>query len=168
MSNPVPNSIETKSALFWGAFILGLITINLGIAALAIYMAVGDSSFRPLPNYSSQAVDWQNHKDLLEASDRLDWNIQIARLGKTEGVGIWIKDAKGNPVQGCTGKVEAYHFTRSGQSQSVEIAPEGSQEGVYWAAIRIDREGKWQISLDLRGPQQERYVSDRVVDWSLP
>lgn len=168
MSNSVSASRETKSALFWGAFILGLLTINLGIAALAIYMAVGDSSFRPLPNYSSQAVDWQIHKDLLEASDRLAWNIQLAPLGKNEGVRIGIKDAMGNPVKGCTGWVEAYHFTRSGQSQSVEIAPEGDQEGVYLAAISIDREGKWQISLDLKGPQQERYVSDRVVDWSLP
>lgn len=168
MSNHLPASREAKSALFWVSFILGLMAINLGVAALAIYMAVGDQSFRPMPDYSAQAVDWQSHKSLLQASERLGWTVQLSPSDRSQGIRLNVSDSKGNPVRGCTGTVQAYHFTRSAESRTVDIVERENEDGVYWAAIPIDREGRWQVSVDLSGPQQERFVADRSVEWSLP
>jgi hypothetical protein len=158
---------EKKSALLWAMFIFGLIAINLSIAGYALAVAIGDQSFRPLPDYSAQAVDWQVHKDLITKSNRLGWNIQFEHSKSPNELKIVITDIKGRPVKGGTGALMAFHFTRVAEHRKVPLIESTDESGVYYAKIPIDREGKWQVSLDVVGPQGERYFAERIVDWSF-
>jgi len=164
-STPIPN--EKKSAILWAFFILGLISINLGIAGYALAMAVGDPSFSPLPNYSSQAVDWQLHKNLLEVSERLGWDVQMDHNDNPVGIRVLVTDDEGHPVVGGTGTLLAFHNTRAAEHRTVPLLENEQEPGVYYAQMPMDQEGKWQVSLDLRGPQGEQYVAERTVDWSF-
>jgi hypothetical protein len=167
VSNAISPNLETRSAIFWASLIFGLIAINLGIAAFALVVAIADPSFRPLPDYHSQAVDWQNHKDLLTQSDRLGWQIKIDPFEAPLGVRVFVTDAQGSPVTGGTGTLMAYHFTRSAEHRCVRLQESQQEAGVYYAQMPIDRDGNWQMSLDLRGPQGEQYIAERTVDWSI-
>jgi hypothetical protein len=158
---------ERKSALLWATFIFGLIGINLSIAGYALAVAVADQSFRPLPNYSTQAVDWQIQKELISRSNQLGWNVQFEHSDSPNQIRIMIADIDGRPVTGVTGALMAFHFTRVAEHRKVPIIESSQEQGVYFAQIPIDREGKWQISIDVMGPQGQQYVADRTVDWSF-
>ncbi|MFN9628209.1 MAG: FixH family protein [Planctomycetota bacterium] len=158
---------ERKSALLWATFIFGLIGINLSIAGYALAVAVADQSFRPLPNYSTQAVDWQIQKELISRSNQLGWNVQFEHSDSPNQIRIMIADIDGRPVTGVTGALMAFHFTRVAEHRKVPIIESSQEQGVYFAQIPIDREGKWQVSIDVMGPQGQQYVADRTVDWSF-
>lgn len=164
----VPQAMsEKKSALLWATFIFGLIGINLSIAGYALAVASGDQSFRPLPNYSAQAVDWQAHKDLISKSNQLGWNVEFEHTQSPNEIRIVISDNEGRPVTGVTGALMAFHFTRVAEHRKVSLVESDQEKGVYFAQIPIDREGKWQVSMDVMSPQGEQYIADRTVDWSF-
>jgi hypothetical protein len=158
---------ERKSALLWATFIFGLIGINLSIAGYALAVAIADQSFRPLPNYSAQAVDWQVHKELISRSNQLGWKVEFEHSHSPNEIRIVIADKDGRPVTGVTGALMAFHFTRVVEHRRVPLVESSQEQGVYFAQIPIDREGKWQVSMDVIGPQGQQYIADRTVDWSF-
>ena len=158
---------ERKSAALWTAFIFGLFGINLGIAGIALALAVGDPSFRPLPDYSNRAVDWQVHKDQLQESERLGWQARFDRSSEPAGIRVVVEDFEGKAVSGATGTLLAYHLTRVAENRRVALTESPREPGVYFAALEIDREGKWQVALELSTPAGQRFIAERTIDWSL-
>ena len=166
MSQANSNKNETKSALLWAAFILGLIAINFAVAGFALVIAIGDPSFRPLPDYSAQAVDWQIRKDLIEESRQLGWEVQLDQTPDTQGVRVRVSDSQGRPVRGASGKLMAFHLTRAGEPRSVPLEESQQEPGAYMAQFSVDRDGKWQVALELEGTEGQRFLAERTVDWS--
>ena len=158
---------ERKSAALWTAFIFGLFGINLGIAGIALALAVGDPSFRPLPDYSNRAVDWQVHKDQLQESERLGWQARFDRSSEPAGIRVVVEDFEGKAVSGAAGTLLAYHLTRVAENRRVALTESPREPGVYFAALEIDREGKWQVALELSTPTGQRFIAERTIDWSL-
>ena len=164
---PSNGASERKSAALWTAFILGLFGINLGIAGIALALAVGDPSFRPLPDYSNRAVDWQVHKDQLQESERLGWQARFDRSSEPAGIRVVVEDVEGKAVSGATGTLLAYHLTRVAENRRVALTESPREPGVYFAALEIDRDGKWQVALELSTPSGQRFIAERTIDWSL-
>jgi nitrogen fixation protein FixH len=157
---------ERRSARFWGAFILGLMTINLVTAGFAIYVAVGDPSFRPMPNYGENAVDWQTQKELQARSDALGWVATVERSTEPNGVRVQLVDASGNRVTGAQGSVLIYHFTRAYTAKRVPLREIGS--GEYLGELDAAKDGRWQLTIDLSRSEEEHFYLDKPFDWYHP
>lgn len=155
--------------------------INLAMAVLAIVLSAGDPSFRPMPEYGKDAVDWQSRKTQLEASSRLGWQLEIERHpGAPKGesvdkgsnsrasVRFRLRDAQGAPIVGATGTLGAYHLTRVSEFRTADFEPIEGEPGGYEADIDVARDGKWQISIDLRDEAEQEFVWQQVVEWSVP
>ena len=156
---------ERRAAWIWGAFILGLMAINLGVAGMAVYMAVGDPSFKPLPNYSQDAIDWQARKDQQTASDRLGWATTIERSITPTGILVRIRDRSGQPVSGGTGTLSAYHFTRVAEHRRVDLVERQESPGEYFAPIDVTRDGRWQLSIELDRAENEHFIEESQQNW---
>jgi nitrogen fixation protein FixH len=156
-------NFENWSRRFWFMMILLLMGINLGIAVIAVKMAVGDISIRPMPDYGEQAVTWQERIDAMKQSKALGWTCGLSMPSDASMVSIDLRDENGDEISGGTGHVRVFHFTAAGQ---VQVAPiESSEAGGYQVAIGLKKPGLWQISIDLRKPTGEKYVSDET--WCL-
>ncbi|MFN7628044.1 MAG: FixH family protein [Pirellula sp.] len=157
---------ERRAARFWTSFILGLMAINLGVAAMAIWMAVGDPSFRPMPEYGEHAIDWQARKNLQSRSDALNWKTNVERSAIPQGIVVQLVDANGDPVVGCTGSIHAYHFTRANAHQKVKVAPVADRPGCYIAPMDVSLDGRWQVTIELERAPDEKFFLDRTMEWS--
>lgn len=158
-------SRERRAAWMWGAFILGLMAINLGVAGMAVYMAVGDPSFKPLPNYSQEAIDWQARKDQQTASDRLGWTTIIERSTTPNGILVRIRDRSGQPISGGTGTLSAYHFTRVAEHRRVDLVERQGSPGEYFAPIDVSRDGRWQLSIEIDRAENEHFIEESQQNW---
>ncbi len=138
--------------------ILLLMGINLGVAAVAIKMAVGDVSIRPMPDYGEQAVTWQERIDALNKSKALGWTYHLSKSSEPTSVSVDLCDSRGEDIAGCSGQVRAFHFTAAGKIQVAQI--QSTATGDYQVAIDLAKPGLWQIAMKLQTPKGEMYVSD--------
>jgi len=160
------NSVERRSARFWLFFILGLMGVNFLMAGIALYIAVGDPSFRPMPGYGLNAVDWETRKAQQAESDALHWTVDVKRSEGSDSLQLRIREAQGAPVAGGTGIIRCYHFTRAGNVQEArleEIAP-----GTYLASVDVARDGRWQLEVEMTRETGERFYMDRAYEWYRP
>ena len=157
---------ERRAARFWTLFIVGLMGINLGVAAIAIWMAAGDPSFRPMPEYGEHAIDWQARKNLQAQSDALNWKTSVERSLTPQGIVIQMEDANGEPVVGCTGSIHAYHFTRANAHQKVNVSPVPDRPGLYLAPMDVSLDGRWQVTVELERGPEEKFFLDRAMEWN--
>lgn len=160
---------ERRSATFWWMFILALMAINLGVAGMAVYMAVGDPSFRPLPNYSQDAIDWQVRKDRQLASDRLGWRATYERSLEPLGIAVTVVDRDGQGLTG-QGTLHAYHFTRVAEHRTAVLKARGDRPGEYFAELDVGRDGKWQLSFEFQreGDEASIFVEEIQKNWERP
>lgn len=167
MENPHhrPLAQERRAARFWVLFLSGLIGINLLMAIIAIVIAAGDPSFRPMPSYGENAVDWETRRQWQRASDTLGWTARVQRSVSPSGIEIELVDAQGHGVVGASGTVQAYHFTRADQCATVPVTASSDRPGVYLAAMDTARDGRWHVLIDLKRSAQERFLWDHDVEW---
>jgi nitrogen fixation protein FixH len=158
-------SQERRSVRFWSIFILALMAINLLVALVAILIAVGDPSFKPVPSYGENAVDWETWKKLQAKSDSLGWTASLNRNPARKEVLVSIIDRVGNPVSGMSGTLRAYHFTRAGESVTVPVVESKTEPGRYKADIDVSKDGRWQVTLRLMRGEDEVFFWDHDVEW---
>lgn len=156
--NTTSVKLENRSRRFWIMVILLLMGINLGIAMIAVKMAIGDVSIRPMPDYGEQAVTWQERIDTLNQSKALGWTCQLTKPIEASVLRIELRDQAGKPIQGCTGQVRAFHFTSAGKRQLASL--ESTQTDDYQVAIDLMKPGLWQIAMTLQTAEGVSYVSD--------
>jgi hypothetical protein len=58
-------------------------------------------------------------------------------------------------------------LTRVAENRRVALTESPREPGVYFAGLEIDREGKWQVALELSTPAGQRFIAERTIDWSL-
>lgn len=166
-NSPVTIRQERNAAVMWTLFIIALMGINLVVAGFAVVMAVKDPSFKPMPSYGDQSVDWQTQKDLLVASEKLGWTTTITRDDSTgRSVSVLISDATGKPASGCNGSLKLYHFTRVNLATTAKLTEDLNQPGIYRAEVDVQRDGLWHIELDVSRSQSERFVVEKDVEWA--
>jgi hypothetical protein len=162
---PSPNSLELRSARFWKFFILGLMAINLLVALIAIVIAIRDPSFKPVPSYGENGVDWQTRKRMQANSDALGWTARVERSDRENQIRVSITDQAGAPVMGLSGHLQAYHFTRAGESATVPLLESKTESGNYIADINVSKDGWWHLTLKLTRGEAEQFFWDHDVEW---
>lgn len=142
------------------AVVLGLLGGHVTFVVLAITFATGDRSFAVVPDYYQKAVDFDEHKAALEASDKLGWQIGLEPSAEADVYGnrvlvLRLTDAQGQPVRKAAVRVSCYHLADAGRSMEIELVE--SLPGQYVGSARVSREGFYQFDVSaIRG--EERYV----------
>lgn len=141
-------SQERRSKYFWVTVILCFFALDIAIAVIAIVMAAGDPSFRPMPDYGDRSVAWEVHHQDRVNSDKLGWSVDVFAVEPDRhAIEFVVKDRSGIPVDHAFGKASAYHLTRVAEQQHSKI--EKIEPGRYQARIDCGRPGLWKVDLRL-------------------
>ncbi len=141
-------SQERRSKYFWITVILCFFALDIAIAVIAIVMAAGDPSFRPMPDYGDRSVTWEGHHQDRLNSEKLGWSIKVSVIEpERKAIEFIVRDRDGKPVERATGKASAYHLTRVAEQQHSEMVE--TDKGKYRAKIDCQRPGLWKIDLRL-------------------
>ncbi len=141
-------SQERRSKYFWVTVILCFFALDITIAVIAIVMAAGDPSFRPMPDYGDKSVAWEVHHQDRIHSEKLGWSVDVSVVEPDrKALEFVIKDRAGSTVDQAFGNASAYHLTRVAQQQHSKI--EEIEPGRYRARIDCRRPGLWKIDLRL-------------------
>lgn len=146
----------------WRTYLMpGLVIGFLGghtlFIVIAISLATGDRSFAVVPDYYQKAVDWDDHKARLAASDALGWEAAIepaheVSLHGERALVVTIHDAQGRLVEGAEVEVTMYHRARAGDPLTISLAPD--TPGRYTATAKMRDEGFWDFTLTARRGDQ--------------
>ena len=139
--------MKAENAWKWMPFWLLFSTVV--FAAWRIQLVLGDEHFAAVENYYEAAEDWDAHMEEVRASAALDWSVQFqtayaAAAGESEVVFL-VKDADGNPVQGLSGSLHAFHnaYPRDTFDPVLTESPPGH----YATKLPLRRSGVWQWKL---------------------
>ena len=160
---PEPGSAAASRwrVLVMPGVVCGLLGGQMIFIAIAITLATGDRSFAVVPDYYQKAVDWDQRKADLAASDALGWSIEVRPGEAADALGqrqlaVVVRGREGLPIEGATVHVDFFHHARAKDNQSaelVELVP-----GQYAAQVKMPQDGRWQFDLEIeRG--SERFVA---------
>ena len=149
---------------FWICVICGFFAIDFTIAAIAISMAAGDPSFRSIPGYGERAVAWDVRQERKSASRNLGWKVEVKRVAPNRNASeVIVRDAANDPVTGCKGSIQMFHFTRVAdqlRGELTEIEP-----GVYRASIDVSKPGRWQMDLEIHAEGKRDFWDEQTLNW---
>ena len=155
---------ERNSRWFWVSIICSFFAMDFLIAAIAISMAAGDPSFRSIPGYGERAVSWDVRRRRMEDSKRLGWQIVVQRVEPLRNaIDVTIVNAENEPVTGCTGSLQLFHYTRVAEQfkpQLTEVNP-----GIYRALVDVTKLGRWHLELDIHGEGDEHFWREQTLEW---
>ncbi len=156
-----------KAAWIWGSIVVGFLSLQVAIGVVAIFLATGDPSVAVVPDYYEKALKWDDYVALQNESDRLGWQVgtEITPTGKgleSQYVMLYLRDAKGQPLSELSGQVRVYHHARAAETSDVSIR--SMSAGVYSAEVQMPRDGLWEVEMDVRGPEGQRFVKTATFD----
>ncbi|MEM1354789.1 MAG: FixH family protein [Planctomycetota bacterium] len=140
------------------AVIFGLLGGQMIFITTAITLATGDRSFAVVPDYYQKAVDWDEHRADLLASEQMGWTLEVLPGESPDEFGkrpllILVRDAEDQAIRGARVRVAYFHHARAGDHHSVELAE--VLPGHYAAEAQIARHGRWQFDVEVeRGAQR--------------
>lgn len=144
---------ERKARRFWGSLIIGLLGLQVAGGITAIYLSVGDPSIAVVPNYHQAALNWdvshRSHQVIQQLGWKLEPSIGVRSEAGTRTVTIAIRDASAIPVEDLRVNATIYHHARGSEVEKLLLTE--SEKGVYVANSQIDRDGLWQVSLQIEG-----------------
>ena len=131
---------ETRSRIFWVGFICVLLSCQVMLMFVAVYLAVSDGSFAVEPDYYQKSLDWDSKIAQLRNNERLGWQSNIA-LGDNatiygeRSLTCQLQDAEGEPLDGAVIDVIAFPHSRGSEREAVTMTPSG--EGLYETTMRF-------------------------------
>lgn len=144
------------------AVVLGLLGGHMVFIMVAITLATGDRSFAVVPDYYNKAVDYDQRKAELIASEQLGWQVELQPGAAVDAKGerelvVVLRDRDGDPVTHAEVRVSCYHFARAREPVSLELNE--WLPGQYVGTSKLSREGFWQFEISAKRGD-ERFVSE--------
>ena len=140
---------EKKAQLLWTGFILMFFGIQAVIWSFAISITSRDSSHAVVAGYDEQALNWDEVKELQQASHLLGWqyDISVDATGDIFGnrvVTLHLNDKDGTPLDDANIKLSVFHCAIAADVQTPELAKIAA--GIYSGKLKVSRPGKWRIT----------------------
>lgn len=165
-----------KAAWLWGSLIVGLLSLQVAVGVVAIVLATGDPSVAIVPDYYEKALNWDDEKAMLSASDKLGWNFELsvssgADLQGQRTIVVTLRDQAGVGIENAAVKLSIYHHARAADLRQIPLRAHGG--GHYSGLAAIQRGGNWEVELTAIRPAQgelpfARFIAHRTVSWSAP
>lgn len=146
----------------WPMLVVGLISINMVVVGITIYLATGRGAASVEPDYYHKATQWDQTAQRKAASDRLGWSMSLAvraapHSAAHASVGsaspepsqcelrLELHDAQAAPIEHAAVEVEAFHNAFSRERLYLKLAE--SAKGVYSVPALITRPGHWHFRI---------------------
>jgi len=134
----------------WPAFVVVLLLMNAGLAAVMIYYATTDKTFAVEPDYYRKAMNWDTFAAMRDASAKLGWSVQLrVRAAEDERARprlvLHVADREGEPVSDVQFRGVAFHRARA--SERLELAFANAGDGEYECEAAMSRAGLWEVRL---------------------
>jgi hypothetical protein len=158
-----------RAAIRWGAFVVGLLSLQVAGGAFAIFLATSDESVAVVPNYHQQALNWDQHVALRNASTKLGWNAAMSQFDGETGVAglrIHLRNRDGGPVEIESGEIEIYRHARAGAVRRVAI-PAGAADSIDLGQC-FDTSGLWQVAIDVTDSDGNRFLDSQEMYVVVP
>ena len=157
---------EQKAKRFWVALVVVLLGLQVVIGVVAINLATGDSSAAVIPNYHSEALNWDATHKQRTALARLGWNLNVVTSDVVDGQGgrvirVEVNDVDDVGIDGLQISVDAYHHARG--SDVVKFTLEALTDGTYQTIAPMRRSGVWQLEIAFRH-HDEKIVVMRTIE----
>ena len=154
-----------RAAFRWGAFVVGLLSLQVAGGVMAIVLATGDQSVAVVPDYHQKALDWDRERAVQDASRDLGWTCDLQIVPSVDsgdaGLRLSLLDREMQPVEIRQGEVQLYHHARAGQVRAVRL-PAGRISRIELPDC-FSADGWWQVSLDVTDDEARRFVDSREV-----
>ncbi|HBN74654.1 MAG TPA: hypothetical protein DD473_02300 [Planctomycetaceae bacterium] len=141
---------ERTSRWIWSGMIVGLLSLQIFCCMIAFFLATTSPSMAIIPNYHQKALNWDETRNEIHASEQLGWQKKIDVSEPIDVYGnrtvtLWLNDSTSAPVLADQIHLKAYRHANAAQLISIpleEIAP-----GTYQAQAEITKAGLWQFEL---------------------
>lgn len=156
MSEPSQSTNDrtgTWQAYFWPCFIVALLSMQVILLSVMVYIATSDRSFAVEPDYYQKGLHWDDIAAQRRHNKELGWKISLAfgdpsgPLAKRE-VRCTLTDRDGKPLDEAFVDMVAFPHSRGSQRELAMLEPAG--DGVYTAEMRFQRTGLWEFRFVVR------------------
>ena len=167
--NSETHEANRRAAWRWGAFVVGMLGLQVAGGVMAIMLATGDQSVAVVPDYHQKALRWDEEVALRQASRSLGWTCEVdyrtAGGSRPATLQFALTDRGGVPVKIASGELKIYRHARAADVRVVPIPRDSI--AVIELADCFDEAGLWQVSVDMQDHAGNRFVDSRELDVRL-
>lgn len=145
---------ERRAKRVWVSLVVVLLTLQVLIGGVAIYLSTGDRSVAIVPDYHNAALQWDRTKEARTAAARLGWKLDllpsdVADQRGMRAIELRVHDQHGAGVESLRVAGRVYHHARAGEVKNIEFRSIGA--GRYLTMAPTPYAGLWQIDVSVAG-----------------
>jgi len=145
---------ERRAKRFWVSLVVTLLGIQLAVGGVAIHLATGDPTVAIVPDYHTNALNWDQEKRVQLAATRLGFQIDVETSDVADDSGhrvilVQVADASGAAADDLVILGTAYHHALAGDVRPFSF--QGIGHGRYQSLAPLGRPGLWHLELMLAG-----------------
>jgi len=139
-----------KTTSKWPLIIAGALAVHALAWVAVAYLATSNPTYAVEEDYYQKALAWDASQAQAARSAALGWQveptIERAELPGSEPVILLaITDRSGEPLEGATVSLEAFHNSRA--DRILRVVLESSSAGLYRAQLPMHQNGQWELRL---------------------
>lgn len=132
----------------WPGMIFALLALNVSVVSITAYIATSDRGFRVDPSYAGGGAARATSPALL------GWRCELQIGTPAQGehatpVRVQLSDRRGNPLDRCAVRVEAFHHGAPRRVLATGLAPSHTP-GTLEGALPLDQPGQWHLIITVR------------------
>lgn len=148
VATPESQRPPRRGGWIWPAIVIGLLSMQVGICGVSVYLATSDSSFAIEPDYYRKAVHWDQTRAAQRAGAALGWRMRLTVEPRCDEFGrrlvdLSLVDSGGAALEGARVEAIAFHHARANARQRIELAPQDG--GRFSALAPLRRAGLWEF-----------------------
>lgn len=148
----------------WPGIVFVLLGLNACVVAATVYLAKSDRSFAVEPDYYRKGLAWNQTAAQMARNRALGWTTQV-QVGAVGALGrhvtVFLRDRDGQPLDGASISVVAFHDARAGQP--VDGTCQADDRGGYATSLPIDRAGWWEFRFHVSRASETFTCNTRVL-----
>jgi len=152
-AKPTTEGKSVRQAYFWPGLVITLLSGQVFMLLIMVYIATSDRSFAVEPDYYQKGLHWDEIAAQESRNQQLGWNISLefgdpaGPLAKRE-VRCALTDRDGRPLDGAVVDLIAFPHARGSQRELLTLQPAG--DGVYVTDMRFQKRGLWEFRFAVR------------------
>ncbi len=137
--------------IVWPMVIVTLLLMSIGWSMWIVFAARSDGGAQVVENYYQKALDWDQRKNVILASEKLGWDVTLnfEAAGENSQLIMSFVDADGQPISNLTGVIKAYRPQTTAVITEMALAEAQDAPGVYRLPFDNAARGLWDFEVDV-------------------